>query len=97
MGPSGPVDFSVMYHHRFRGSTTYSTPVLTPPPRTVPASGGLQQDPMVHRYALSALSPLAYIPENGSQIIDAGGVSAVKNTLQYHSGDPQVAISALSI
>ena len=52
---------------------------------------------MVHRYALSALSPLAYIPENGAQIIDAGGVSAVKNTLQYHSGDPQVAISALSI
>ena len=55
------------------------------------------QDPTVHRYALSALSPLAYIPENGAQIIDAGGVSAVKNTLQYHSADPQVAISALSM
>ena len=26
-----------------------------------------------------------------AQIIDAGGVQAVKNTLQYHSGDPQVA------
>ena len=51
----------------------------------------------MHRYALSALSPLAYIPENGTQIIDAGGVSAVKNTLQYHSGDPNVAISALSM
>ena len=62
-----------------------------------PTAQGYAQDPMVHRYALSALSPLAYIPENGAQIIDAGGVSAVKNTLQYHSGDPQVAISALSI
>lgn len=58
---------------------------------------GPSQDPAIHRFALSALSPLAYIPENGAQIIDAGGVSAVKNTLQYHSGDPQVAISALSM
>ena len=27
------------------------------------------------------------------QIIDAGGVLAVKNTLQYHSGDPQAPCS----
>ena len=52
---------------------------------------------MVHRYALSALSPLAYIDDYASQIIGAGGVTAVKNTLQYHSADPQVAISALGI
>lgn len=63
----------------------------------ISAMNSYPQDPSIHRYALSALSPLAYIPENGKQIIDAGGVTAVKNTLQYHSADPQVAISALSM